>query len=279
ISLNRRVSDANALAAEHARKAEQTKAESSRALDEARQQIERVESEAQRVRQEVAKLRRAAPTGGEGADGPVARASVRRPKIRSARSKSLSLAVLWLVAMGVTGLACYFGIVLAQPLVAAGLLGIAFVGAFVGALASSSRALDPASLPVILLGGTFGWWFPKFYAMIAGALTTWDLPLESLPAEILPQLPMAIALLASGTVLALCLAFLGGSIGLMIQSFMATLAATALAMLPDPSSTALAAGALIWHAIMAASLGRWAMQGGSESVMETLGPPRMRGLA
>ncbi|MEZ6235844.1 MAG: hypothetical protein R3B68_16805 [Phycisphaerales bacterium] len=279
ISLNRRVSDANALAAEHARKAEQTKAEGSRALDEARQHIEKIEAEAQRVRQEVAKLRRSAPTGGEAPDLLAAPSARRRPKVRSARSKSISLAVLWLVAMGVTGLACYFGIMLSQPLVAAGLLGIAFAGAFVGALASSTRALDPASLPVILLGGTFGWWFPRFYEMISSALATWDLPLESLPAEILPQLPMAIALLASGMVLALCLAFLGGSIGLMVQSFMATLAATALSLLPDPSSTALAAGALIWHAIMAASLGRWAMQGVSENVMEALGPPRMRGLA
>lgn len=261
ISLNRRLADANAMAAEQARQVEQAKAAGHAALAEAQKQCEKLESEATRVRAELAKFRRSPAPGTDGPAeaAPISRRTTRAPRLSSARSRSTALAVIWLATVAIAALACYLGVALQQPAAAAWLLGLGFAGCFVAGMGCSNKPLDPSSLPIVLFGGTFGAWFPRLFALVANAIETWDLPLGSLPPELLPQLPLAASVLAAGLVITFGLLFLGGSLSLMFQSLFATLGAAALALLPDPSYSSLAAGALLWHGIMAAGLARWAM--------------------
>lgn len=261
ISLNRRLADANGMAAEQAKLVEQTRQEGQRALVESQKQCEKMETEANRVRVELAKIRRSPGTAeGQSAEGatPV-RSAGKRPRIMTARSRSATLAVIWLLAVGIAGLACYLGIVLNDPGAAAWLLGLAFAGCFIGGMSCSGKPLDPSTLPLVLFGGTFGLWFPRLFGLVANALETWDLPLNGLPREILPQLPMAVSLLAAGLVVTFGLLFVGASLSLVVQSLCATVAACGLSLLPDPSYSAMGAGVLLWHGIMAAGLARWAM--------------------
>ncbi len=262
ISLNRRLADANGMAAEQAKLVEHTRHEGQKALTESQKQCEKMETEANRVRVELAKIRRSpAPTeGGGDQHGAVApRPAVRRAKILNARGRSTTLAIIWLLTVGVAGLACYLGIALNDPGAAAWLLGLAFAGCLIGGMGCSGKPLDPSTLPVVLFGGTFGLWFPRLFGLVANALETWDLPLNGLPRELLPQLPMAVSLLTAGLVVSCGLLFIGASLSLVVQSVCATLAACGLSLLPDPTYSAMGAGVLLWHGIMAAGLARWAL--------------------
>lgn len=279
ISLNRRLADANGMAAEQSRMVEQARADGQRALAESQKQCEKFESEANRVRLELAKMRRSpgsAEGGAEaGSDGKVG--LERRVKhatvMPSPRARSTILAVIWMLTVGVAGLACYLGIALGQPGAAAWLLGLAFAGCFVGGMACSGKPLDPSSLPIVLFGGTFGAWFPRLFTLVANAIETWDLPLGALPKELLPQLPVAVSLLAAGVVVTFGLLFIGASAALVVQSLFATIGATGLALLPDPTYSALGAGALLWHGIMAAGLARWAMGAPEQQAVEDVPIP------
>lgn len=269
ISLNRRLADANGLAAEQSRKVEAARAEGQLALTEAKKQCERLETEANRVRVELAKLRRSPGSSGDPDAEPAARRRAVRAAARSPRARATILALVWLGTVGVAALACYLGISLGQPAAAAWLMGLAFAGCFVASVGFSGKGLDPAALPLVLFAGTFGEWFPRLFALVANAIETWELPLGSIPREILPQLPMAVSLLAAGLVVTLALMFLGGSGGLMVQSLCGTFAAVGLAALPDPTNAALAAGALLWTAVMAAALARWALGPGESETVES----------
>lgn len=269
ISLNRRLADANGMAAEQSRLVEQVRAEGQRSLAEAQKQVEKLETEANRVRVELAKMRRSPLPAAEGSDSVAPRkAGARRPREMSARSRSGVLAMLWLLTVGIAGLGCYMAIALEQPGAGAWLLGLGFAACFVGALGLSSKPLDPSALPVVLFGGLFGGWFPKMLAVVGNALETWDLPLGAVPTEIVPQLPMVLSLLFAGGVVTFLFVFLGASGGLMAQSLFATLAAAGLALLPDPSYSALAAAALLWSGIMGAALARWSMGVPGHEVMD-----------
>ncbi len=192
----------------------------------------------------------------------VLRAQLKEQK-REQTQKSIVTAASWIctgVAFGAATLAGLNG--------AAGdaglMLGIAFAAYYVGAQAIAGKLLDPPSIVIGAIGGSFGLWFPMWANAVAQAMVTWSLPTDGLPASMVSQLPMSISVATAGLTMTVGIFALTWSGRLLFSIGAASLLAGALAMFPASAIFAFGAGAVLWHAVTGSGLSRWALQASSD---------------
>lgn len=173
------------------------------------------------------------------------------------RQRAIVITMTWLCVALTTGAAGLAGIN-GETGQAATMLGLTFAAFFFGSHAIAGRLFDAPAIAIGLIGASFGWWFPMWSAAVVDALETWSLPLGSLPASVAAQLPMALAVATAALTLTVGIFALTWSGTLLFQIGFVSLLAGALAIFPDASGFALGAAAVIWVAVTATGLTRWA---------------------
>ncbi len=174
-------------------------------------------------------------------------------RVRRAIASTLTWVCVALT-LGSAGLAAMQGDAVQVPV----LLGLAFAAYFFGSHGIAGKLFDPPAIVIGLIGTSFGWWFPLWLRAVEQALTTWSLPVGTLPEAVAAQLPLGIGLATAGLTITVGLFALTWSGGLLVQVGFVSLLAGALAMFPDDSGFALGAAAIIWHAVTGSGLARWA---------------------
>lgn len=224
------------------------------------QRVRAIEAERQRMEIELARTRR-----DMGHSVTHAMPDLARQTAMMARSAALTkrrirkLAVIWFASVAVAIVAVLVGIVGGMPVIAAGLLGLIFAGSFFGIHAIAGRLLDPMALPLGVMGGAFGLWFPRWVASIESALVTWEIPAGLVPASIESSLPLGIAAGTTAVAMSVALFLLTGSGKLFGQTLFAAIVTTGLILMPDESRIGVGAAVVLWHAMVVAALAHWAL--------------------
>ncbi|MFI4896290.1 MAG: hypothetical protein ACIARR_00520 [Phycisphaerales bacterium JB059] len=197
------------------------------------------------------------------------------PVVISQRGRdSAVLAAGWLIGGAVLALATLLGIVGEMPQVGVSLLGGVFAAYFVAASHVAKRLVTPSTIAFALLAATFGLWIPIWTEGIGEALRLWDVPLSYLPLPLHATAPLAIAVLTSGFVMAWAIYLVTSSGANFGAACMATLVATSIALVPiQPAPLIIAA--VLWNAILAAALTRWALNASDEDTPGLLTAPSL----
>lgn len=175
------------------------------------------------------------------------------------------LAAGWLVGGAILALATLLGMLAEMPTVGVSLLGGVFAAYFVTASQVAKRLVTPSTIAFTLLAATFGLWIPIWTDGLREALMLWDVPLSFLPVPLHATAPQAIAILTSGMVMAMAIYLVTSSGANFGAAFTATLVATPIAMIPiEP--VPLVVAAILWNAIIAAALTRWALNSTDEDL-------------
>ncbi len=184
----------------------------------------------------------------------------------------------WLVGAGVLALSVLLGTLAEMPSVAISLLGGVFAAYFVAASHVAKRLVTPSTIAFALLAATFGLWIPIWTEGIAEALTLWNVPLSYVPSVLHATTPQALAILTSGLVMAWALYLVTSSATNFGAALMGALVATPIALIPiEPIP--LIVGAILWNAIIAAALTRWALNSIDEQATAAAPLPSLASVA
>lgn len=185
--------------------------------------------------------------------------------------RAIANALTWIcvtITMGAAAFTALYG----NPMQAPIYMGLAFAAYFFGSHGVAGRLFDPPAIVIGLIGTSFGWWFPLWTNAVSQALTTWSLPTNGIPVAVAAQLPLGLSLATAGLTMAVGLFALTWSGALLVQVGFVSLLAGGLAMFPDQSNFALAAGAVIWQAVTGSGLARWAARACPPPANPTISP-------
>lgn len=225
-----------------------------------------LEEECERLRKRIEEMR----------DDPY-RQQAEREEARSRRAarqmrwstamRSCALALIWMSLAGLVAHAGWIGLTYASPEQAAMSLGLGFAAVFFGAMTVARRLLDPPALAIGALGATFGIWFPEWVGAIELAIQTWSLPLGGLPEAVIPMIPVSFAVATTALAMAVALFALTGSGTVLLLAAFGAMACSLLAIMPDRSGVTVFGAAVLWNALIATGLTRWAVgvRGGSSA--------------
>lgn len=180
----------------------------------------------------------------------------------------------WLVGAAVLALGVLLGVLGGMPEVGVSLLGGVFAAYFVSASHVAKRLVTPSTIAFALLAATFGLWIPIWTEGIAEALRLWDVPLSFLPLPLHATAPLALAILSSGLVMAWAIYLVTSSGANFGAALVATLVATPIAMIPIQPAPLIVA-AVVWNAIIAAALTRWALAIADDQLSELAPAPSL----
>lgn len=217
-----------------------------------------LEEECERLRNRIEEMR----------DDPY-RQQAEREEVRSRRAarqvrwsaamRSCALALIWMSLAALVAHAGWIGLTYSSPEQAAMSLGLGFAAVFFGAMTVARRLLDPPALAIGALGATFGIWFPEWVGAIELAIQTWSLPLGGLPEAVIPMIPVSFAVATTALAMAVALFALTGSGTVLLLAAFGAVACALLAIMPDRSGVTVFGAAVLWNALIATGLTRWAV--------------------
>ncbi len=177
----------------------------------------------------------------------------------SSSMRSCALALIWMSLAGLVAHAGWIGLTYTSPEQAAMSLGLGFAAVFFGAMTVARRLLDPPALAIGALGATFGVWFPEWVGAIELAIQTWSLPLGGLPEAVIPMIPISFAVATTSLAMAVALFALTGSGTVLLLAAFGAVACSLLTIMPDRSGVTVFGAAVLWNALVATGLTRWAV--------------------
>ncbi len=177
----------------------------------------------------------------------------------------------WLVGAALLAMGAMLGLLAGMPGAGVSLLGGVFAAYFVAASHVAKRLVTPSTIAFAILASTFGLWIPIWTEGITEALALWNVPLSFVPSVLHATTPQAIAILTSGLVMAWAIFLVTSSAANFGAAFMATLVATPIALVPL-GPVPLVIAAVLWNAIIATALTRWALNAVDE---ESSAPPTL----
>ncbi|MCW5776804.1 MAG: hypothetical protein KIS87_10225 [Phycisphaeraceae bacterium] len=217
-----------------------------------------LEEECERLRKRIEEMRDDPYRQQAERDEARARRASRQARWSSAM-RSCALALIWMSLAGLVAHAGWIGLTYSSPEQAAMSLGLGFAAVFFGAMTVARRLLDPPALAIGALGATFGIWFPEWVGAIELAIQTWSLPLGGLPEAVIPMIPISFAVATSSLAMAVALFALTGSGTVLLLASFAAAACSLLAIMPDRSGVTVFGAAVLWNALIATGLTRWAI--------------------
>lgn len=237
-----------------AEEAEESRAAGEQRIHQLLERCETLENERVRIRTELTRTKRELST----ASTLQARAATMVGQMTKGSRGPLAVAT-WVVVMFVSTLAALMGLE-GQIGLAGGMFGLALAGCLIASQGIAKRLWDPAVLPLALFAASFGVWFPAWIGASSTAVEVWQLPVQALPEPLIAVAPTGFAVLSAGLAIVVGLYLMTASATLLGQGIFATLIATMLVMLPGGNEFTAASAAILWQALVAAALGRWALQ-------------------
>jgi len=229
---------------------------------EANPEIERrwrdLEGECTRLKRELSTTRKTLRETESRQNEPSTDPAPEAQKVSHRARASAILTAGWLVGGALLGLAILLVVVVGTPTVGVTLLGGVFAAYFVSASHVAKRLVTPSTIAFTLLAATFGLWIPIWTNGITEALALWEVPLSYVPPMLHTAAPLAIAILSSGLVMAWALYLVTSSASNFGAAFVASLVAATITLIPVGDAPLIIA-AILWNAVVAASLSRWAL--------------------
>lgn len=245
--------------AEEYQKALSEKAEEARKSEDLERRCRTLETERTRIRGELTKVR-------EELDAhelfKTARPAVSTLRRRLSPSRAAQIGGgIWFGSVAVAALGVGVSLGDASMGFALGSIGVSTALCLFAAHALVGRAWDSSMLLIAALGGCLGLWFPAWHEAASTAVSLWQLPPEVIPGSLVEQIPLAFSAATASFAIAISLFLLTGSTTVLGHALFATMIISGVLLVPEQSPRLQAIGAMLWIAIVAATLTKWGVQG------------------
>ncbi|MEZ6243595.1 MAG: hypothetical protein R3B57_11195 [Phycisphaerales bacterium] len=166
----------------------------------------------------------------------------------------------WLIGAALLALGVMVALTSASPAPAAILLGPAFTVSLMCAAYVARKLLSPAVIALSLAAATFGLWAPAWVEGLRETLNLWQLSLDPLPQSTHHLVPLAVAAATCSLAMTWALYLTTNSMKVLGAMLLATILIVPILLAPvaEPVPTVIAA--LVWHAMTAGALTRWALE-------------------
>ncbi|RMH11934.1 MAG: hypothetical protein D6695_08040 [Planctomycetota bacterium] len=240
--------------AEKQNKADAKRTDEERALAEKR--IKELESRCQALEESCRTLRnRRAQTALSAEPAP----SVISPRVGASPTSPLAGLLVLLATVVMLGMAAVLGLYLDQSAGALWVAGASFLVPLMACAAIKHRGVDFGLTLVAVFSGMLGFWFEPWMGVVTSALELWHLPLEIVPETIVPQLPMAAAVLTSMLALSIATGLACDDFEILFRGILVS-AATSAILLPAHSGVeSVAAAVSVWVLLHTLMLIKWAV--------------------
>lgn len=137
--------------------------------------------------------------------------------------------------------------------------GAAYLVPLLGCASIRRRGLDMSLMLVAIFAGFLGAWFEPWLGVMSSALELWQLPLEVVPAEIGPQLPIAMAAFTSMLALSIATGLATDSFEILFRGIFVSVATASLLLLPGSGVEIVVASVAVWVLLHTMMLVKWAL--------------------
>lgn len=139
------------------------------------------------------------------------------------------------------------------------LAGAAYLVPLLGCSALRRRGLDLSLMIVAIFAGCLGAWFEPWLGVMSSALELWQLPLEVVPAELGPQLPITAAAFTAMLALSIATGLATDSFEILFRGIFVSVATASLLLLPGSGVEIVVASVAVWVLLHTMMLVKWAM--------------------
>lgn len=244
--------------AEEYQKALSEKAEEARKSEDLEKRCRSLETERTRIRGELTKVREELDAHDLFKSAKPASAALRK-RLSPSRAAQMGGGI-WFGSVAVAALGVGVSLGDATMGFALASLGVSAALCLFAAHALVGRAWDSSMLLIAALAGSLGLWFPSWHEAASTAVSLWHLPPEIIPGALVEQIPLAFSAATASFAIAISLFLLTGSTTVLGHALFATLILAGVLLIPEQSPRLQAIGAMLWIAIVAATLTKWGVQ-------------------
>ncbi len=259
-ALTRQLEESREQARRHAEEYQRAlaeKAEEAARSEDLERRCRHLETERARIRGELTKVREELDSHALFSQQQEAKQSL-RSRLSPSRASRIGAGIFFgTMAIGALGMAIAMGPGSSQGGTIA--LGVALAVCLVGTHALVGRLFDSSMLLIAMLVGTLGLWFGPWTEAASTAASLWEIPESVLPASMLDRVPMAFSALTASFAVSVCLYLLTGSGTVLGHALFATLVLGGMLMAPEQSLRTQGIGAMLWLAILSATLTKWSV--------------------
>lgn len=250
------------LAAKLAEAEKQNKADAVRTEDERKAAENRIQELEQRCNslEESCKLlkskREKSPSAGSAA---VSHAAVMQaPAAVQASASAVPGLVVLLATVAALGVSAFLWLTMRQAVGALWVAGASFLVPLMACAAIKRRGVDLGLTLVAIFAGMLGLWFEPWLGVITSALELWRLPLEVVPADIVPQLPIASAMLTAMLALSIATGLACDDFEILFRGLLVSSATSTILLLPSSGVETVTAAVAVWVLLHTLMLIKWA---------------------
>lgn len=144
--------------------------------------------------------------------------------------------------------------------------GASFLVPLFACAAIKRRGVDIGLMIVAVFAGMLGLWFEPWLGIISSAMELWRLPLEVVPAEIVPQLSLAAAVLTATLAMSIATGLACDDFEVLFRGILVSAATGTILLLPSSGFGSVAASVAVWVLLHTLMLIKWATPEGSSIV-------------
>jgi len=268
-ALFERLSEAERAAGAHARAGDASSPELEQNWRSLENECTRLKRELSTTRKALREVEQSTKTRSKTEDPPPKRA----PAIERPTRAAWVFTASWLISAALLALGVLVAMTSASAAPAAILLGPAFTVSLICAAYVARRLLSPAVIALSLAAATFGLWAPAWVEGLRETLLIWQLPLDPLPASTHRLVPLAIAAATCSLAMTWALYLTTNSAKVLGALLLATCLIVPILLAPvgEPVPTIIAA--VLWHAMTAGALTRWALAASKPPAPAASAPP------
>lgn len=178
--------------------------------------------------------------------------------------------VVLLATVATLAVSAFLWLTMRQAVGALWVAGASFLVPLLSCAAVKRRGVDLGLTMVAIFAGMLGLWFQPWLGVVDGALQLWQLPLEVVPSDILPQLPIASAVLTAMLALSVATGLACDDFEILFRGLLVSGATSMILLLPSSGVETVTAAVAVWVLLHTLMLIKWATPEPS-SVVRTLG--------
>lgn len=197
------------------------------------------------------------------------------PVTAPASNSSIPGLVVLLATVAALGVSAFLWLTMRQAVGALWVAGASFLVPLMACAAIKRKGVDLGLTMVAIFAGMLGLWFEPWLGVITSALDLWRLPLEVVPAALVPQLPIASAMLTAMLALSIATGLACDDFEILFRGLLVSSATSTILLLPSSGVETVAAAVAVWVLLHTLMLIRWATPTSSSVVRNVTSTGRL----
>lgn len=183
--------------------------------------------------------------------------------------------VVLMATVAPLGVSAFLWLTMRQPVAALWVAGASFLVPLMACAAMKRRGVDLGLTLVAIFAGMLGLWFEPWLGVISSALELWRLPLEVVPGNVVPQLPIASAVLTAMLALSIATGLACDDFEILFRGMLVSAATSMILLLPSSGVETVTAAVAVWVLLHTLMLIKWATPTGPSAARNVTSTGRL----